>query len=223
MSGEQHKIVGIGMGIAGSYFALTHGAEFAATGIAVGSALGCWLPDMDHDRTKLGRKRKVVTEGLNKLMQFGLMAVIVLGMVLVFLLGRGLVESPISPQALLLAVGGAIGLLVFKKIIENSSEYKWATKHRGLMHTLLPLIPIWLLTQVSDFPLWDWFAIGLLVGYISHLIADCTTTEGCPIFYPLAKFNFRVPIFNTDSKRAIGCWILAIVPNIIVFLINKYF
>lgn len=222
MSGEQHKVVGIGFGVAGTYLALQLGQETGSVMIAVGSALGCWLPDMDHNRTKLGRKRKVVTGAVNKVFTYGLILGIALSIVLAFLMIRGLIQSNISLNMLGMFVIGAVLVLVAKNKIGNSSEFKWATKHRGFMHTCIPIGCLVFLLPVSDYSLWKWSVIGLIVGYASHLIADCTTTEGCPLLYPLAKFNLRLPIFNSEKKQAIGCWILAVLPVIAVHYLTNY-
>ena len=223
MSGEQHQIVGIGMGIAGSCLALSLGADYGAIAIGIGSALGCWLPDIDHDRTKLGRKRKVVTEGLNSLIQTVLTAIIIGGVFLAIMVAKGMIDVGVDSNTLIVAAASAVIILFFKNKLENSDEFKWAAKHRGLMHTLIPLFPLYMLMRVSPFFVWRWFVIGLMVGYVSHLIADCTTTEGCPLFYPFAKFNFRIPVFDTDKKRAVGCWILAVLPNLILIAMKFYF
>lgn len=210
MSGEQHQIVGIGMGVAGAYAAMKLGQDYASVMIAVGSALGCWLPDMDHDRTKLGRKRKVVTETTSKIVTYGLMTAIVASIVVTFLVIRGLMTVPFDTSMLIICAAGAAGILILKHVIGNSKEFKWAAKHRGLMHTLLPLVPLLLLSRVSSYPLWTFGCYGLALGYASHLFADCLTTEGCPLLYPVAKFNIRIPVCDTDKKRQVGCWVVAV-------------
>ena len=210
MSGEQHKIVGIGVGIACSYYAMNNGCTSDAIMIAVASAVGCWLPDMDHDRTKLGRKRAAVTNTVGNIVNFGLYAGIVCCIVLAFLMVFGLVSSSFKLETLGLAIGTFIVIIVIKNAISNSNTYKWVTKHRGLMHTLIPLIPLYCLTFVSASGIWYFSVIGLMVGYMSHLLSDCTTTDGCPLFFPLSREPFRIPIFNTEKKQAAGCWILSI-------------
>ena len=55
--------------------------------------------------------------------------------------------------------------------------------HRGPTHSLLAVVLVALLYVVSHHLL----ALGLLVGYVSHLVADMITVEGIPLFFPLNR------------------------------------
>ena len=58
-------------------------------------------------------------------------------------------------------------------------------KHRGLGHSLLWLIPL-TFTSIIHIQ----FSLALIIGFLSHLILDVFTTYGCPLLYPLRKFDF---------------------------------
>ena len=61
-------------------------------------------------------------------------------------------------------------------------ERRWG--HRTLTHSLLAVAGLALL----GLPLWGYYRASvyaaLLLGYLSHLLADCATKSGVPLFYP---------------------------------------
>ncbi len=60
-------------------------------------------------------------------------------------------------------------------------------RHRGFFHTIyLPLILFLLFFMVDEVIL----GIGVLAGYLSHLILDSLTRSGVKIFKPLLHFRF---------------------------------
>lgn len=193
MNGTQHKIVGVGFGLAGAYAVVagkgdTNGALIAATSI-----IGCMLPDMDHDRTKLGRKRKLLTGLATNVANAVVFGGIVIGLVGGFLVFKGFVDFGVNPIMLFAAAIGFGIVAAIKKIIGDSAIFKWATKHRGLMHTLVVPALLWFAMMASEYPIYHYAIEGLFVGYISHLFADMLTVEGCPILFPLTRSNWRFP------------------------------
>lgn len=224
MNGVQHKVVGTGFGIAGAYvFCKGYGDPMGAF-IAVSSMVGCMLPDIDHDMTKIGRKRKVVTELGTKAVNALILVAVATGLILTVMAVKGFQTYGINPQmAVGIAVGG-VGILIAKKIIGNSKTFKWATKHRGLMHTLF--VPALLIAglNVSSYPLWRYAVLGLCIGYISHLFADMLTVEGCPILFPLTKNNIHLMSFKTkDPICTKVAWFVAILACVISYFVTGHF
>lgn len=73
----------------------------------------------------------------------------------------------------------AIGRLV--PFISAPLERRWG--HRTVTHSLLALAG--LAGLASPLLLLSWSAYtALLIGYLSHLVADCATKSGVPLFYP---------------------------------------
>lgn len=94
-------------------------------------------------------------------------------------------------------------------------------KHRTATHSLLFFIIVvgvsGLLVNMFDL---SWFyAIGISVGTLSHLVGDMLTNRGIPLLYPFVKKSFRMPLtFRTGSaKESVICMGL-IFMNIILFL-----
>lgn len=71
--------------------------------------------------------------------------------------------------------------------------------HRTLSHSLLGIFLVykiiyWILPKIfnSDFIDYQIVAVSLLIGYLSHLVADGITEEGLPLLFPL-KSKFGLP------------------------------
>lgn len=85
-------------------------------------------------------------------------------------------------------------------------------KHRTLSHSLVGLFAIykilgWLLPKLLN-PLFiepKIVLFALMIGYISHLLADCLTKEGLPLLFPL-KWDFGIPPISV-LRITTGSWI----------------
>jgi inner membrane protein len=67
---------------------------------------------------------------------------------------------------------------------------KWLFGHRGLLHSILVPICIFLILTFLNY---SEEAIAILIGYTSHIAMDLLTPAGVRIFYPL-KFKIHGPI-----------------------------
>lgn len=210
MNGTQHKVVGMGFGIAGAYIATAGLNEPTGALIAATSIVGCMLPDIDHDNSKIGRKRKFVTELSTKVLNALIMVGVVGGLVLAFLIFKGFVDFGVNVTQLLIGIVGLIVIGVLKKIVGSSDVFKWATKHRGLMHTLAVPACFFFVIRSTQYPVFYWGTWGLLIGYLSHLFADMCTIEGCPILFPLTRKNIKLPthLRTKDKKCTTAAYII---------------
>lgn len=151
---------------------------------------GSMLPDIDHDRSKLGRNRKKVSDGIKFIT-----GAVVIGFVAFSYMSGG-------PSNAILNAGyvGFMALLI--NIIENNKHVKkqlgFITKHRGIMHTLIP--PIFLIGTImwTSNLYYQYLIFGLSIGYVVHLLGDMATEMGAPILWPLTKANVRYFRFNTN-------------------------
>lgn len=77
-------------------------------------------------------------------------------------------------------------------------------RHRGFTHSLLCLgifsLILGIISFLSEFNIIvTSLSLGLICGYISHLILDLLTADGIEIFYP-CKINFKLGSIKTGSK-----------------------
>lgn len=212
MMGSQHKIVGIGAGVAGAILIVNGQGDQLGSLVAFTSVIGCMLPDIDHDRTKIGRKRKFVTNLTGKALTGLICAAIVIGGILCFGFITGLVQAGVQTTNLMYGSCMLVAIGIARAKVTNSKSFKWMAKHRGIMHTLVPVICLILLMNFTTYGIWYYSMLGIIVGYCSHLFADMLTVEGCPILFPITKKNFRFLKLSTSSS---SCWVAAFVTAIL--------
>lgn len=223
MMGAQHKVVGIGFGVATAIYMAEYlqrpGPAMVALG---GSVIGCMLPDIDHDRSKIGSKRKVVTNIASRVTTTIVVVGIIVCAALIFAISYGLVNSNINPATLLTGLVGLIAFMLARAFLSKSEAVKWMTHHRGLMHTLVPPALIFMLSMSSDFSYWQGFFIGMTIGYLSHLLADSITVEGCPLLWPFTKKNIHIifKLKTKDKSTWIAAYILAVLPCVIMYFLT---
>lgn len=218
MMGTQHKVVGIGFGIATALYVAEGLGEPAPAMLSMAMAtFGCMLPDIDHDRSKIGRKRKFVTNLLGNLTKASISVLLVVTVLLIVLLYMGLVSINLDMSTLCISLGGLLGVIMFTRVAQKSEHVKWLTKHRGLMHTLIPPALILVASNASANVYWRFTFLGLGIGYLSHLLADMLTVEGCPILYPLTNSNVRLMKLKTKNKLTwLAAIALAAIPVVLV-------
>ncbi|MCC8365281.1 metal-dependent hydrolase [Xenorhabdus sp. PB61.4] len=95
--------------------------------------------------------------------------------------------------------------------------------HRGFTHSLLALTVGVVLFQTEIPPEWPIptdFIHAMLIGYISHLIADMLTPAGIPLLWPL-KMRFRIPILRGKERKKAERFI-AVLLVVIAILIPQH-
>ncbi|NRN28094.1 metal-dependent hydrolase [Photorhabdus heterorhabditis] len=92
--------------------------------------------------------------------------------------------------------------------------------HRGFTHSLLALILgvalFWLKIPEEWLIPTDFFH-AMIVGYLSHLIADMLTPAGVPLLWPI-KIRFRLPMLGKQGNKKAERFISALLIVIAIFL-----
>jgi inner membrane protein len=122
----------------------------------------------------------------------------------------------INLNNILIGIFFAGWISVFPDIID-----KLIGKHRGYGHSLIWLIPFFLISifNVS-------IAAALVMGFISHIFLDILTVNGCPILYPVSKTNFvcfgkkRRIKTGTAQDKAVFVFILFLLIPLLLFMTN---
>lgn len=84
--------------------------------------------------------------------------------------------------------------------------------HRGFMHSIFPpLLLYFIISRIS--PL---IAAAVLVGYVSHLLMDATTTNGVKFLYPL-PFKIRGVIRTNSFMEKIVVMLLILTIVLLAF------
>lgn len=106
--------------------------------------------------------------------------------------------------------------------------------HRGVTHSLLGAAvagfmfsvlthyvnPAWLVWLPWKKMIFQNLTVLFLAGYLSHLVADCLTREGCPLFWPIKK-RFKIPLMRTGSPVGEGIASIGAVIFILSFLSGR--
>lgn len=196
MMGSTHRMVGIVTGIALAVCGIFM-RDYLMVIMPFVVPVGAMLPDIDHNSSKLGRERKKVVR-ICKI-------VVMLGTVLwdAYNIYRLL---HVGDNALVLLVSILIsGLLLLIGLAISSDwgqkKFKFFIKHRGIMHTLLvPSICLFLPTFVVTETVLRLVLVGIGFGYITHLLGDCLTKEGCPLLWPLTSKSISLLSVTTNTK-----------------------
>lgn len=92
--------------------------------------------------------------------------------------------------------------------------------HRGITHSFLGLglltIALSLAPLVTPSP-W-WVSVGLVLGSAVHIVGDCLTVSGCPLFWPAGK-RFRLgPGFRTGHvfETAVLCPLMGLAAAVLL-------
>lgn len=202
MNGTTHKAIGAATGVMIAAYGISKGIDLSLLAV-VAAPFGAMLPDIDHDRTVMGRKRKKVTDTLKVVIPVVVIAFIAL-IVMEYIKSKNLAEAITKVLVILLPI--AI-LVVLSKIPAVKKQWDFATKHRGFMHTLI--IPIFMIIVTAfkfDSPILQWIVIGFTGGYLSHLFADSITTEKAPLLWPITRKTVGIPLVSTtnNSEKVAG-------------------
>lgn len=118
-----------------------------------------------------------------------------------------LLRLPVD-QTIVVTAAGAIGSLLpdidhpsstfGRKIKPISNIIGYIFGHRGITHSLVAVAVLaTLLADHAHVPNWG---LGLVVGYLSHLLGDWLTPFGIPLFWP-SKVMCRAPVcFRTGGS-----------------------
>ncbi|MCV2508495.1 MAG: metal-dependent hydrolase [Candidatus Lightella neohaematopini] len=72
--------------------------------------------------------------------------------------------------------------------------------HRGFTHSLLLIVMIIIYINVRKVSIPIDVVYAMIIGYISHIIADVLTPAGIPLFWPYNK-KFSIPIIKKSNIR----------------------
>ena len=209
MTGQSHKAIGVAAGAAIAIYGIGQG-ELAYALALVSAPLAAMLPDIDHGHAKIGKLRKQVAN-------VAVTVLAVLVVVAAWMYGRVVLEN--YRTVLLLGLIVVIPTLVLFKLSQTRwvrDTWGFVVKHRGIMHTLIiPVLTVFATIFIQD----RYFLIltyGFLAGYMSHILADCLTSRGCPILFPLMRKNIKFSNIRTGSSAERTHTIVLVITIIVI-------
>ncbi len=200
MTGKSHKAIGVATGVAITMYGAMNNEPLLAMSM-ITAPVGAMLPDIDHDRSKLGSQRKAVMGKLSVVLKVAII-VAVLAIIVSGLYYGNLIEQ-------LITVGPTLGGVFIVMLIANTEWFKnktkFFTKHRGIMHTLLVPALLFAAYKFVELEAIKYLIIGLMFGYLSHLFSDCLTHDGCPVLWPITKKPIHGFIRTSTTGEYIAC------------------
>ena len=215
MTGKSHVSLGFAVGASMVIFAVgTKQPEYAFGMLS--APIGSLFPDIDHNKTKIGRIRKTVFDALKKLaIVIPIMVVALVG--LLIYLGYLNITDIIG---ILLVVFAISGLILIIGSDHMKEKHPFLYKHRNIMHTLLVVIAAQYVGSVVSNLSVSAILIGFAGGYLSHLYSDSLTITGLPLAWPLSQedvsFGKVVTGKASEIVAAVFCFIAVIVYGVIV-------
>lgn len=196
MTGKTHKFIGLVAGGAVAYYGIAVLNEPLYIVAAFSSAIGAMIPDIDHNNSSIGSKRKKIFNFLSVII--GLVILCTAMLFLIFASLNDTLWSSVVTLALILLPFGVLTALTKIEFVQRN--IKFIVKHRGFMHTLiLPACMVAALFVIKE-PVFAILLQGLLIGFVSHLFMDILNPKGCPILYPISKSNIKIMNIKTGGK-----------------------
>lgn len=195
MTGKSHFSIGVSTAIALGLYAILTG-QFELLTACVVTPFGAMLPDIDHNQSKLGRTRKRVVGIMTILFRIALIPIIL------YLIFSGTIANlyRMTGTRMVMIPGVVVALIVFLRSPAVQGRIHWMTKHRGIMHTLIPPLLLYLGYKSIGIIGLNYIFLGLAVGYCSHLVADCLTKDGCPLLFPASTSSISFSSVRTGTK-----------------------
>lgn len=195
MHGSQHKRMGIAAGAGVLAYTMLAKAPPELSLVMVTAPIGALLPDIDHDRSKMGKTRKTIFSTIKVIS-----VISVVGFMILSFISSGILNALLNAVYI-----GVLMLLI--NLIERNKHIKkqlgFITKHRGIMHTLVPTMFILGMTFWTNSTYFAYLINGLSLGTVVHLLGDMCTVEGAPILWPFTKVNIRYLKLNTSKHDSL--------------------
>lgn len=215
MNGTTHKCGGVALGAVATLalhkttgITMTEGALLLA-----GASFGALLPDLDHHHSELGKRLKPVSElvcSVTKHRGFthtGLCWILVtlVSLIITSLLGVVYNGSLVSR----IVTGSIFGFFIWiaADSLLNSlrPEFAKSKKSRELfdleLQSLLVLCIVFSVLANAVIPVAYVFAVGISLGYLSHLILDMFNPTGVPILYGIYDDKISLAKIRTGSHE----------------------
>ena len=181
MKGSTHSLIGVAVGAGIAAYGIWQGDNAFLLALVTAPA-AAMLPDIDHNGTKLGRFRKVFMRVLVPVL---CLLAVVGG---VWLVHEHLLGNTLALAFLALGALFTVLLLLHIRQTKRFKKFVWfLSVHRGFTHTfVIPTVAL-VATLFIDERYISILLYGFFAGYMSHILSDCFTVQGCPIFYPVTR------------------------------------
>ncbi|MDP4012665.1 MAG: metal-dependent hydrolase [Candidatus Nanoarchaeia archaeon] len=89
----------------------------------------------------------------------------------------------------------------------------WVVSHRGIFHSIFPVIGLYLIFDYFGF---GFIGLALAIGYFSHLLGDMFTKSGIDFLYPISRFKISGPITTGGILESVLFVLLVLLDVVLV-------
>lgn len=200
--------------------------------LVTGASFGALLPDIDHKGSEVGKKLKPISKFVaNHTEHRGFthtsvaaLIVAILSLGGIYILKNFYTKDLTSRVAIGIISGFLIWIALDTALNSMRPKFVHNKKIKKLLDleypSLVVLIALCTIFSTMIYNSLDIFALGVTVGYISHLLLDMLNPTGVPILYPYSKHRISVANIKTGKHEGIVsaiCNIITIFCLIILF------
>ena len=107
---------------------------------------------------------------------------------------------------------------ISKLLFPVSWIISWVASHRGVFHSVFPIIGLYFLFDYLGF---SFVGIAIGLGYLSHLIGDALTYNGIDFLYPISRFKIAGPI-STGGLLEMIVYVIIVILDVVLLINNNF-
>lgn len=95
--------------------------------------------------------------------------------------------------------------------------------HRKITHSILGAALVFAAfgACIHWWHLVPWVAAAFMTGWLSHVVADMTTVQGCPLLWPVSKHKYGLHLVHTGKNlEHYFIFPLALIANVFLLIMN---
>lgn len=149
------------------------GFSFPLVPVVAGALIGSLLPDIDHPKAAINQRLLIFKNKLALQFTFLLIggAAFLYGSTILKMVGVFLIFTALSAHRKF--THSIIGLLAFSGICFSVLYF-----YSGSLKTVI---------------------IGLIIGYVTHIVTDCLSNHGIELLFPFSERHFALPVVKTGG------------------------
>lgn len=193
MLGKTHVAFGGLVGLtAGIALSNAYTPIIGIAGMTAGACFGALVPDIDADESIINKKMGLVGDFIAKHIKHRTIthtayALVLFGLI-VSLLDKLMGGLPIVTAVILASSISWLSCVTIGDLLNKFIINKKIVRAHMAIGVILAVV--FLLNSEYSVLVFRQYAIGLVIGYASHLFADCCTVSGCPLFSPKRGVRF---------------------------------
>ena len=209
MQAKTHEVAGISLAVATAAVICEPGVSALSYGatIVAGAAMGSLMPDIDHGGSKISREHKVISSMVSdkfkhrgithSLLATALVAFVCFGLSFAF---TAIYSGELFGKILVSLMMAFIVFVLYDKVKLIQKAIDGILPHGKIVVGLVVFGTVYFSSNMFvDYA--NYLALGIVVGYLSHLIADAFTVSGVAFLQPFSDKVIKLGNFHTGKNE----------------------